>query len=810
MHSLLGDVRYALRGLRQQPAFAALAILALALGIGAATTMFSVIDGILLNPFPYTDAHRIATFYVHDVTRSGRGGRSFFPMAQWLEYQKRNHVFQEAIGAVDDDVRWDAPDGAEQYQGAWVTVNTFRFLGVPPALGRGIVPEDGRPGAPPVFVMAYKVWNKRFGRDPSILGRTFVLNGVPTTLVGIMPPRFTKRDGDFYLPLSLDLADPQNKNRYVLFQARMKPGITLKDIESDIAGIARQLAKDYPRDYPDRFVVQADGYADSVVGQFKTTLLTLAAAVGLLLLIACGNVANLLLARATAREKEMAIRAALGAGRWRMVRLLFIESLLLAAIGAAAGCLFSYAGIKALVGVIPESSIPHEAVIQLNLPVLLFSLATASLTALLFGLAPMIQTARRQIAAPLRDSGKGVSGGFRHARLRNGLVVAEVALSLVLLVGAGLLMRSFVALTSMDLGFTPESVLAARLPFPPALYKTPESKQLFYRKLLPRLRGLPGITAAASTTSIPPFGGVRSEVEVPGKTHNERWNAVVTLCSEDYPATLGLRLERGRFLSVVDVEGARKVAVVNETLVKKFLGTEDPIGRQIQLKVLSTVRQSPVKDPVFEIVGVAADVRNQGLRDPAWPEVLIPNSITGDFDPWLFVRTARAPMSQLNTVRREIWAVDRNMALTFEGTLDSFVQRFTMAGPRFAMVLLSVFAGLGLVLVTIGVFSVIAYTVSRQTHEIGIRMALGADRRRVVRLVLAMGLRLVGAGAVIGLAASFAAARVLASQIWGISLYDPLTLAGVVLVVGIVGAAACYLPARRATKVDPIVALRYE
>ncbi len=810
MNSLLRDVQYGLRGLRQQPVFALLAILALALGIGAATTMFSVIDGILLNPFPYKDAHRIATFYIHDSTRSGRGGRSFFPVVQWLEYQKRNHVFEDAIGAADDDVRYDAPDGAEQYQGAWVTVNTFRFLGVPPLLGRGIVPEDGGPGATPVCVMAFKMWNKRFNRDTSILGRTFVLNGVPTTLVGVMPARFTKRDADLYLPLSLDPADPLNKGRYVLFQARMKPGITLKDIESDIGGIAHQLAKTYPREYPERFVVQADSYADSVVGQFKTTLLTLASAVGLLLLIACGNVANMLLARATAREKEMAVRAALGAGRWRVVRQLLIESLLLAIGGAAAGCLLSYAGIQGLLMVIPESSIPHEAVIQINLPVLLFSLGTAVLTALLFGLAPAVQAVRREIADPLRDSGKGVSGGFRQGKLRNALVVGEVSLSLILLVGAGLLMRSFIALTSIDLGFRPENVLAARLPFPPGQYKTPESKQQFFRKLLPRLQSTPGITAAAATTSIPPFGGIRSEIEVPGKTHSERWNAVLTLCTEAYSPTLGLQLKRGRFLNQADLEGRRQTAVVNETLVKRYFAAEDAIGRQIQLKVLASAPESPVQNTLFEIVGVVVDICNQGIREATWPEVLIPSSVTSAYDRWLFVRTSRFPMAQLNTLRREIWTVDRNMALTFEGTLDSFVQRFTMAGPRFGMILLGVFAGVGLVLVTIGVFSVIAYTVSRQTHEIGIRIALGADRRHVVRLVLAMGLRLVGVGIVIGLAASFALSRLLANQIWGISLYDPLTIAGVTALVTVTGMAASYFPARRATQVDPIVALRYE
>ena len=383
----------------------------------------------------------------------------------------------------------------------------------------------------------------------------------------------------------------------MLFQARMKPGVTLKDVEADITIIARRLKQLHPKDYPDQFVVQADSYADSVVRDFKGTLLTLGAAVGLLLLIACGNVANMLLARATAREKEMAIRSSLGASRWRVVRQLLCESFLLALAGAAAGCLFAYGGIQALTALIPRDTIPHEAVIRLNTPALLFSLAAAAATALLFGLAPAVQAARRDIAEPLRDSGKGVSGGFRRGKLRNALVVVEVALSLILLVGAGLMMRSFVALVSVDLGFNSRNILVARVPFPGEHYKTAEAKQDFFRRLLPRLRALPGVAAVSEATSFPPFGGIRSEVDIPGKTHTENWNSILQLVSEDYFRVLELKLLRGRLLTITDVDGARKMAVINQTLARKYFGTDDPIGRQIRFKVLSVI-DSPVKDPV--------------------------------------------------------------------------------------------------------------------------------------------------------------------------------------------------------------------
>ncbi|MGH7248205.1 MAG: FtsX-like permease family protein, partial [Pseudomonadota bacterium] len=416
--------------------------------------------------------------------------------------------------------------------------NTFRFLGVPALLGRALAPGDSKSGAPPVFVLDYRAWRKRFNGDPSILGRVSVLNNVPTTLVGIMPPRFTKRGADLWRPAALDRAD----TRGFLLQARLKPGVTLRQVESDIDVIAHRVAREHPRDYPKNFSIEAQTYVDSIVGHFKKILYTLAAAVGLLLLIACGNVANMLLARASAREKEMAVRGALGASRLRLIRQLLMESFLLAAGGAAGGCILAYGGIKALVAVIPDGEIPHEAVIRLNVPVLLFSLGVAVATALVFGLAPALATARRDIVEPLKDSGRGVSGGFRHGKLRNSLVVVEVALSLVLLAGAGLLMRSFIALENVDLGLNPENILVARIPFPKGQYKTAAEKQRFFRQLLPRLYALPGVVAATETSTLPPYGGIGTDIEITGKTHSERWNAIFQLISEGYFPTLNIRL----------------------------------------------------------------------------------------------------------------------------------------------------------------------------------------------------------------------------------------------------------------------------
>ena len=804
------DLRYGARTLRKSPGFTAVAALTLALGIGSATTIFSAIQNILLDPFPYTDAQRVVAIQIHDTASGRPGGRTYYQAPEFLDYQEQNHVFEEVIGGTFLDVLYDNGDGMEQFQGSYVTPNTFRFLGVPALLGRGIAPDDARPGAPPVFVMAYKLWIKRFNQDRSILGKTFVLNSVPTTLVGIMPQRFTKLGAEVWMAKTMNRSDPQGSRDYWNFQAKLKRGVTIQQAQADIEVIAHRLAQVYPKNYPKNFSVQIISWVDSLVGQFRKSLYTIAAAVALLLLIACSNVANMLLARATTREKEMAIRSSLGASRLRLLGQLLIESFLLALAVAIVGCLFSYAGIKGLVALIPDGLIPREAQIRLNLPVLLFSLGTAVFTAVLVGLVPALQAARKNLVEPVRDAGKGVSGGFRRGRLRSTLVVVEVALSVVLLSGAGLLMRSFVRLQQVDLGFNPDNILFARLPFPRGQYKTVAEKQRFFRALLPRLQALPGVMAATETTTVPPFGGIRSDIEITGKTHAEKWEAIFSLCSEGYVPTLQVRLLRGRTLSEMEVNSARKVAVVNQTLVNKFFGHEDPIGRLVKINMLENFPDSPVKDPVFEIIGVISDVRNQGLRDPAMPEVLAPFTITGTFDRAILVRTSVPPMTMLNNIQLEIWAVDRNIALSFAGSLQGYMMQFMYAEPRFSVILLGVFAGVGLVMVAIGVFSVIAYTVSRQTREIGIRMALGAGRADVLRMVLRAGLQLLGMGVGVGLLVSFGVTRVIASQLLGVSPRDPVTLGSVVAVVAVVGLAACYFPARRGTRVDPMVALRYE
>lgn len=447
MDSLWQDLRYGLRGLRNQPMFTALAALTLALGIGATTAIFSVIYNVLLDPFPYKEARRVVAPQIREANRANQSGRNFFQGPEFLDYLAQATIFEDVIANGYEDVLYTTKEGTEFFAGGLMSPNTFAFLGVPAVVGRTLNPDDAKPDAPPVFVMAYKTWLKYFNLDPGVVGQTYTLNGVLTTCVGVMPKRFTKLNSDIYKPIVLDRADPKVADRYFMFQAKLKPGVTIEQAEAEFTLIAKRLAEVYPRNYPanKEFVVKFVSWVDNVVGPFRQVLNLLGAAVGLLLLIACTNVANMLLARGTAREKEMAVRASLGATRGRLVRQLLIENTLLALLGTAAGCLLAHVGLKAIVALIPEGAIPREAEIRLNTPALLFSLAIAGVTAVLFGLLPALQTARKDLVEPLKDTRKGGSGA-RGGLFRNSLVVAEVALSIVLLIGAGLLMRSFIKL----------------------------------------------------------------------------------------------------------------------------------------------------------------------------------------------------------------------------------------------------------------------------------------------------------------------------------------------------------------------------
>jgi predicted permease len=807
---LWGEFRYAARGLAKSPGFTALAVVALGLGIGASTAIFSVVDNILISPFPYRDAGRLVAMFIVDKARPDVLARGGYNAAEYAAIASRSTVFEGVGGESSRDVPIVLGEGTEMFTGGYVTPGTFQFLGVPALVGRTLTPADYRPGAPPVFVMRYKTWVARFESDPAVLGKSYLLDGMPRTLVGVMPARFALGDHDVWMPADLKAAaGPGRFPDYYFTIGRLKPGVPLDRAAADLAVILQQLAPQFPRLYPRQFTMKVETLADYVVGRFHSSLTLVMAAVGLLLLIGCANVANLLLVRSTAREREFAVRVAMGAGRWRLTRQLAVESLLLALAGAVFGCVLAWAGLRTLVAAIPRQIRPAESVVELNATALLFTLGVAVLTALLFGFAPALEAARRDVNEALRSGGRGVGGGFRRARLRGALVVCEVAISLMLLAAAGLLMRSFLALAHVDLGLETGHVLSARIPLPADRYRTADQMGAFYRTLLQRLKTQPGVVAASEALGMPPFGGFGSEIDVAGKTHSERWTVNGDLVSEGYFDALRIPILAGRSFNEAEIYGGRKLAVVNRTFVRSYLGGGNPIGQRVRIAILETLPQ-PVKDAWFDVIGVAADVRNRGPRDAAQPGIYLPFTLTGQSARVILVRTANDPHAELNALRREIWAVDRGVALTAPATLEENLNENTYAQPRFSFLLLTVFAAVGLVLALVGVYSVMSYVTARQTQEIGIRMALGADRASVLRMVIANGLKRVCLGIAIGLAGALLFGRAIASELWSVSPYDPATLIAVPALLALAGALACWGPARRATLVDPAISLRCE
>ena len=805
---LFQDIRFGIRTILKDRGFFLTAVFALALGIGSTTAIFSVIDNVLLNPFPYTASERIFAIEIRDRAGRGSQGRQWFTVPEFLDYQQKNRVFDQSIGVLEETVLMDRSGVPEPFDADMVTGNTFQFLGVRPLLGRAILPSDAQPGAPPVFVLSYKMWVKKFGLDPGIVGKSYVLNGKPSTLIGIMPSRFAFWGGDLWMPASLDRAEPGAMSQMFVLYGHLKPGLDPKAAAGDVATLARQLSTIYPRNYPKQFDVRLESLGHIAVGRFENTLFTLLAAVGFLLLIACANVANLLLAKATAREKELALRLALGATRFRIVRQLMTESVLLALAGAAAGCLFAYGFLKGLVVMLPVFTFPDEAVISLNTGVLVATVAVAIITAILFGLAPALMAARRDLHQPMKAASRGNSG-FRRGRLRNALIVGEVALSLALLTGSGLLMRSFFRERGIDLGIRPDHLLTAGINLPGKQYPTTDAQARFVRALLPKFESIPGVVSAAASLEAPPTGGISTGFNVMGATHAEAWKGYMAPCSHQYFQTVGVRLLSGRWLTEQDESGKRKVAVINRSMAAKFFGRSNPIGKQIELIALKSAPE-PLASPWFEIAGVVSDVKNEGARRDVAPEAYIPYTVAGYGQYIIYVHTYGDPAAFGTALTKEILSLDRGVIPQQIETMDEILEVNQYARPRFALILFSVFAAIGLALVSVGVYSVISYAVTQQRHEIGIRMALGAGARDVGVLVLMSALRLICMGLAIGELLGLLLLRFLASQIWGVSWFDPLTQGGGLLILTLAGLAAAYVPSARAMRVDPAVSLREE
>jgi putative ABC transport system permease protein len=787
--------------------------------------IFSAIYGVMLNPFPYKDSQRLVTFAISDPTSSGDSSRDYLTLPEFLDYREQNRVFEDMIGTSTFGVVLSGAGDITLVDASLLSANSFEFLGVPAALGRWATTEDAKPDAPPVFLMSYQLWREQFNGDPKILGKSFTftqnsesrrwLNGVPRTLIGIMPPRFRLGHADLWIPFTMDHNQASSDARVavlgIMAVGRLKRGVSLQNGSANLNLIAHNLAKTYSNDYPKQFRVVATPFTEGEIGRFRVVIYPVLAAVVMLLLIACSNVTNLLLARATVREREIAIRASMGASRGRLIRQLLVESFILAVGACLAGCLFAYLGIREIVPFIPPGILPQEAVVELNPYVLLFSMIVTVLSTLLCGLAPIVHAVGGQLQPRLTRVWKSTRVSILRGNLRATLVVVEVALSIVLLTCAGLMMRTFLAMTHVDLGFNPRKLLETAMYLPRASYGKPEQKKLFFRQVLERVTSLPGVIAATETMMVPPFraqGPTGFELTVPGAPHSGRFYSILDMVSEGYFQTLGLHLLRGRLMTAEDVELTRLVAVVNETLARRFFGDGDPIGQRIKINSFDKSPAFP-HDAYFEIIGVVTDLKNRGLKDPPDPEVFLPYTI-GPGGGGIMVRTAADSNSVPQAVLRQIWAVDRSVTPARIETIESLLQRDYYEYPEFELVTLGAFAGIGLLLVVTGVFSVMAYTVSLQTHEIGIRMALGAQQGDILRMVLNNGLGLLAAGVAFGILASLALTRVLASQIWSVSATDPWTFGAAVAVMFTFGLAACFLPARRATKVDPMVALRYE
>ncbi len=819
--NLVQDLRYALRQFRRNPGFAAVAMITLALGIGASTAIFSVIDNVLLEPFPYRDAGRIIYPRVHGASQGPDEGRQGFSSDELLAFAEGNHSLEGVIGTTDDPVLYKHGAGVEWLYGADMTPGSFEFFGMPALYGRVMQPADYKPGAPPVFVLRYKTWKTHFNGDVNVLNKVFVLNGTARTLVGIMPPRFGWYDADLWIPKTphpgATVGFAGLPERWFLL-GRLKRGVTVEQASADLTGILNPMARLRPQDYPAQFQLLAVPFGHSGGQHLESTLYTVLAAVGLLLLIACVNVANLMLARATSRDKEFALRAVLGAGQARLMRLLLVESLMLAVGGAALGVLVAWGGLKFIVATMPPDAIPAESVIGLNPLVLAFTLMLAVLTPLFFGLAPALQASRRDLNDPLRDAGRGVIGGFKAGRLRDAAVVVEVAVSLTLLVGAGLLMHSFLAMREVPLGLQADHVFKTTLLLPPDRYKTAEQVSAFVRRVLERVKAIPGVTDVAESSSVPPNNSRDSRIEIQGKPPVRQWRAQLQNVNETYFRTLRIPFAMGRGFTAAEINDARRVAVVNRKFVAMYLAGEDPIGRRVSVEELESDADGQ-SHASFEIVGVIDDVSNQGspgygrggLQAPIEPQVWVPYTVTGSGERSLLVRSAQEPMSLMEDVQEAVWATDPGVALMYPDALERMISRRWYAGPRFVFLMMMIFGGVGLVLVTVGVYSVLAYTTAQRTHEIGVRMALGAERANVLRLVIVEGLRLVVAGVAAGLAISLLLGRAVEAELWpGVKPYDPVTLASTVVLLLATGVLACWFPARRAAKVDPMVALRYE
>ena len=812
MEGLLKEIRYAIRGLLKQPGFTAIAVITLALGIGANTAMFSVINAVLLRPLPYHEPDRLVTIWEESPQRGMYEiPVSFANLRDWID---QNHVFDQISAYTFTNLNLTGAGEPARLDTLRSSANLFSLIGAKPMLGRVFVPEEDKEGASHVVILGHGLWQSRFGSDPRIVGQTLTLNNQSYTVVGVMSSGFNFPVGfgylgkvindpiDLYVPLAASGKESARGNYSFFSIGRLKPGVTIEQARAEMTTIESRLEQQYPEGNSG-IGVKLVSTQEQTVKEIRPALLVLLGAVAFLLLIACANIANLLLARATARQKEMAIRAALGASRGRVLRLLLTESLTLSLVGGCLGFLLAVWGTRALIGLAPDN-IPRMNEIGVDARVYGFTLAVSIVTGLLFGLIPALHAARPDLNDALKDASKGALANSAGKRTRGVLVALEVALSLVLLIGAGLMIKSFLRLQQMNLGFNPDHVLAVNLSLSSSRYPEERQQSAFFTDVLERLRTLPGVTAAGATTGLPLTLSLSgSDFRIEGQPEPEAGKEMIIntrSVSPGYFGTLGISLVKGRDFDDRDKNDAPGAAIINQDLARIYFSNEDPVGKRITFDDGQSW---------LSIVGIVGDVKQLGLDSTAKPEVYFPYLQVTSPSMSIVVRTSAEPSSLAAAVKSQIQMVDKDLPITAAKTMEQLLAE-SVSGRRFNMLLLTVFAAVALVLAVVGIYGVMSYTVTRRTHEIGIRVAIGAQPRDVFRMVIGHGMKLALIGVVLGLLGAFGLTRLMESMLFGVAPTDPTTFVSISVLLSVVALVACYLPGRRATRVDPLVALRCE